>query len=123
MLDRTTALDSLLGDFTFMPFLRTLIMHPKERQPDALVRSRSGMPIVAQTLGEAVTVAADYFGVRIVPHDPPKWFRVYGSPDSTAEYKLVDIHIHRDKQEICPQQDLSFPLLESDVVSIGVLAC
>ena len=106
-----------------MPFLRTLIMHPLERQPDAQVRSEAGMPIAAKTLGEAVAAAADYFKVRIVSHDPPKWFRVYDSPNCTAEYMLVDIHVHRDKQTICPKQDLSFPLLESDVVSIGVLAC
>ena len=107
-----------------MPFLRTLIMHPLERQSDALVRSRPGLPIVAQTLGEAVAVAADYFRVRIVPHDPPKWFRIYDMPDSTAEdYMLVDIHVLRGGQNICIKQDLSFPLLESDVVSIGVLAC
>jgi hypothetical protein len=106
-----------------MPFLRTLIMHPLEREPDAQVRSRAGMPIVAKTLGAAVAVAANYFGVRIVPHDPPKWFRVYGSPDCRAEYMLVDIHVYRDKQTICPKQDLSFPLLESDIVGIGVLTC
>jgi hypothetical protein len=60
-------------------------MHPLECQPDTQVRSQAGMPIVAKTLGEAVAVAANYFGVRIVPHDPPKWFRVYGSPDCQAE--------------------------------------
>ena len=107
-----------------MPFLRTLIMHPLERQPDAPVRSRSGMPIVAHTIGEAVAFAADYFGVRIVPHDPPKWFRIYGMPDFTPEqYTLVDIHVVRDTQNICIKQDLGFPLMEGDVVSIGALAC
>jgi hypothetical protein len=107
-----------------MPFLRTLIMHPLESRSDALVRSRAGLPIVAQTLGDAVAVAANYFGVRIVPHDPPKWFRIYDMPDSTAEdYRLVDIHVLRDGLDICVKQDLSFPLIERDVVSIGVLAC
>lgn len=106
-----------------MPFLCTFICHPLEREQSALVRSRAGLPIVAQTLGDAVTVAANYFGVRIVPHDPPKWFRIYGIPESRGEYKLVDIHVLRDGKDICPKQDLSFPLLESDVVTIGVLVC
>lgn len=107
-----------------MPFLKTFISHPLEQLPDALVRSRAGMPIVAGTVGEAVEVASQYFGVKIVPHDPPKFFRVYGMPDATAEdYKLVDIHIQRDRQEICIKQDLSFALLESDEVLIGMLAC
>jgi hypothetical protein len=107
-----------------MPFLRTCILHPLERQPGALVRSRPGLPIVAQTLGEAVAVAAHHFGVRIVPHDPPKWFRIYGLPEFTAEeYRLVDIHVLREAKDICVKQDLLFPLLESDVVSIGAIAC
>jgi hypothetical protein len=107
-----------------MPFLRTLILHPLEHQPGALVRSRPGLPIAAQTVGDAVAVAAEHFGVRIVPHDPPKWFRIYGMPDYTAEqYMLVDIHVVRGEQDICIKQDLGFTLLESDVVSIGALAC
>jgi len=106
-----------------MPFLRTCILHPRERQSGALVRTRPGLLIVAGTLGEAVTAAAEYFGARIVAHDPPKWFRVYDNPDLTEEYKLVDIHVLRNGQQICPKQDLSFPLLERDVVNIGVLAC
>jgi hypothetical protein len=107
-----------------MPFLRTFIMHPLERQPSAQVRSLSGLPIAAQTVGEAVAAAAEYFGVRIVPHDPPKWFRIYDMPDYAAEqYTLVDIHVERDAQDICIKQDLGFPLLESDVVSIGALVC
>ena len=106
-----------------MPFLRTCLLHPREREPNSLVRSKPGLSILAGTLGEAVATAAEYFGVRIVPHDPPKWFRVYESSGDTTHYKLVDIHIHRNGQEICPKQDLAYPLMESDVVTIGVLAC
>jgi hypothetical protein len=107
-----------------MPFLQTRIMHPLEDKPNALVRSRPGLPIAAQTVGDAIAVAAEHFGVRIVPHDPPKWFRIYGMPDSAPEeYRLVDIHVHRGAQDICIKQDLLFPLLESDAVSIGALVC
>jgi len=99
-------------------------MHPLERQPGAVVRSRPGLPIVAQTLGEAVAAAEKYFSVRIVPHDAPKWFRVYGQPGFNAEqYLLGDIHVRRGGQDICPKQDLSFSLQESDGVSIGTLVC
>jgi hypothetical protein len=88
------------------------------------VRSRPGLPIVARTVGEAIAAAAEHFGVRIVPHDPPKWFRIYGMPDFTPEqYTLVDIHVERDAQDICIKQNLGFSLLESDIVSIGALAC
>jgi hypothetical protein len=106
-----------------MPFLRACILHPREREPGSLVSTKPGLPIVARTLGEAITVAAEYFKVRIVPHDPPKWFRVYGTRQDVTEYTLVDIHIKRDGQEICPKQDLEYLLMESDIVSIGALAC
>jgi hypothetical protein len=105
-----------------MPFLRTCIFHPLEREPGSLVRSQTGLPIQARTLGEAVEAAAKFFGVHIVPHDPPKWFRIYGIPE-LSEYKLVDIHVHRGKENICPKQDLLFPLEETDVVGIGVITC
>ena len=77
----------------------------------------------ATTLGEAVAIAAGHFGVRIVPHDPPKWFRVYGIPGDGSGFTLVDVHIDREGCEICPKQDLGFPLLESDIVGIGFLVC
>ena len=45
-------------------------------------------------------------------------------PDFTPEqYTLVDIHVERDAQDICIKQNLGFSLLESDIVSIGALAC
>jgi hypothetical protein len=85
--------------------------------------SPEGKRIEATTLGEAVAVAEQMLGVRIIPHEPPKWFRVYGIPESRSEYSLVDIHIRRGKQEICAKQDMSIPLLDGDIVSIGLLAC
>ena len=109
-----------------MPFLTTSIGHPledTEAHPDSLLMSPTGQRIEAATLGEAVAVAAGIFGVRIVPHDPPKWFRVYGIPDIPFEYRIVDIHIKRGADVICPKQDLSYPLLDTDIVSIGMCAC
>ena len=107
-----------------MPFLRTFIGHELERDPDSAVRARPGLSIQARSLGEAVTTASEYFKVRIVPHDPPKWFRIYGWPGEPEEfYKLVDIHIRRGTESICPKQDLNYPPLDSDTVNIGTLAC
>lgn len=106
-----------------MPFLRTFIAHPLEDPRVASDPFLAGIPISAKTLGEAVAMAAGRFGVRIVPHDRPKWFRVYGVPDMEGEYRLVDIHVYRDGQGICPKQDLGFRLLESDIVEIGILIC
>ena len=87
-----------------MPFLRTFVTHPLEDDVFPPVSSPTGMPISAKTIGEAIAMAAGRFGVRIVPHDPPKYFRVYGVPDVEGEYLLVDTHIDRDGRDICPKQ-------------------
>jgi hypothetical protein len=105
-----------------MPFLCTLINHPLERLPDALIRSRDGLPIVAQTIGDAVAVAAEFFSVRIVPHDSSQWLRIYGLRESTTGYRLAGMHVFRDGKDVFPKLDfLSFPLLESDRVIISTL--
>jgi hypothetical protein len=106
-----------------MPFLRTLIPHPLNSDPDCPLRSQAGQRIEATTLGEAVAAADEIFQTRIVPHDPPKWFRVYGIPDFGEQFILVDIHVMRGAEDLCPRQDLAFPLLDSDIVRIGAIAC
>ena len=63
----------------------------------------------------------DEEGQFLVNLKPGKWFRVYGIPDSLSEYSLVDIHIRRGDEDICAKQDLSIPLLDADIVSIGHL--
>lgn len=128
-----------------MPFLKTDINHLLNRQKDSGLRSGSGVGvghftasmleekssalhssehrIEASNLGEAIAASAAFLGVRIVAHDPPKWFRVYRMPEPDEDYFLVDIHVLRGKENICPKQDLTFPLLDSDIVSIGALVC
>jgi hypothetical protein len=121
-----------------VPYLRTAIGHPLEKafspllsvesdsstlyDPD-IISPRPSIPIQAKTLGEAVIAAEEYFGIRIAPHDPPKWFRLYFPDRPEGNFALADIHIIREGKDICPKQDLSFPLLESDTVYIGALAC
>jgi hypothetical protein len=78
-----------------MPYLRTLIGHPLEREPDCDLRSKNGRRIDALNLAEAIAAAEQIFEIRIVPHDPPKWFRVSGIPGRSGEYQLIDIHVHR----------------------------
>lgn len=105
-----------------MPFLLTDILHPLEVDATTFACSQAATPINATTLSEAIAMAAARFGVRIVPHDPPKFFRVYDVPGASDEYLLVDIHVVRDGQILSPAQNLAFRLLESDIVDIGVLA-
>jgi hypothetical protein len=106
-----------------MPYLRTFISHPLEREPGCPTRSTEGMRIEAATIAGAVAVAEKFFDVRIVPHDPPKWFRVYGLPGLGEDFGLVDIHVYRAGGNICIKQDLKFLLLDADIVAIGALAC
>jgi hypothetical protein len=102
-----------------MPFLKTLFSCPGVAE---LIRLKNVL-IEAGTLGEAIRETERIANVRIVAHDPPKWFRVYSSSGASSEYRLVDIHILRDDQEICPKQDLSYALLSNDIVRIAGVTC
>ena len=43
--------------------------------------------------------------------------------NSSGESTLVDLHIIRGEEEICPKQDLDLYLLDSDIVEMGPLVC
>jgi hypothetical protein len=83
-----------------------------------------GVAIQGNKLGEVLANFGAISNVRVIPHDPPKYFR-YSEPSDSAEdkYWLVDIHVSRDGKEICPKQDLTFPLQPGDVVEILQLIC
>ena len=102
-----------------MPFLSTVFSCPGRDEFILL----ENVAIEATTLGEAIEAAERITDVRIVPHDPPKWFRVYAPSGDSPDYSLADIHIRRGGADICAKQDLSYALLPSDIVLIGALAC
>jgi hypothetical protein len=86
----------------------------------------------AATLGEALAAYEREFHVRFRPYDgslpeirfepgaPPKFFFL---DEADGNSMLMDIHIQRGREEICPKQDLNFPLLDGDEIRIGPLAC
>jgi hypothetical protein len=80
-----------------------------------------GLELPASTLGELLAGLEASSGIRVVPHDPPKYFRYY--PAGSAEFFLVDVHVDRDGLGICPKQDLAFLLEGGDAVEAGLLAC
>ncbi|GAB3367394.1 hypothetical protein GCM10027431_11110 [Lysobacter rhizosphaerae] len=80
-----------------------------------------GLELPASTLGELLVGLEAVSGIRVVPHDPPKYFRYY--PAGSAEFHLVDVHIDRDGLVICPKQDLAFLLESGDTVEAGSLEC
>lgn len=90
---------------------------PVTRNPTEL----SGLELSALTLGELLERLEAASGIRVVPHDPPKYFRYY--PVGSTEFYLVDVHVSRDGDEICPKQDLTFLLESGDSVEAGLLAC
>ena len=81
-----------------------------------------GVEVVGATLGEFLSTLERATGIRVSPHDPPKYFRYY-STSTPDQYLLVDVHIEREGVELCPKQDLAFQLEPGDIVSAGVLAC
>lgn len=92
------------------------------------VRATPPLESPAITLGEALDHYAAAFNVLIRPCVAPlpgeseiKYFEIADAGGETES--IVDIHIVRDAFEICPKQDLFFPLLQNDLVEIGPLAC
>lgn len=82
----------------------------------------------AKTLGDAIRHYENEFLCIIRPveqllpgHAELKYFDYSDMSDELNG--LVDIHVLRSGLEICPKQDLSFLLEESDHVEIGLLAC
>lgn len=82
----------------------------------------AGLEIPASTLGELLAGLEAAHGIRVVPHDPPKYFRYYPR-GSSNEFHLVDIHVCRGDLVICPKQDLAFPLEDADTIEAGPLMC
>ena len=89
-------------------------------------------------LGEVLSAYSEKYGSTFEPYDgsdpnfpfannePAKyfWFNGVTMPSKDFERRPVDIHIIRNGKSICPKQDLTFSLLPSDTVEIGVLrAC
>jgi len=84
----------------------------------------------AETLGDAIKAYEARFDVSISPYstqitpddeDAAKYFLC---KDNQAELtSLVDIHIFRGKEEICPKQNISFKLELTDMVELGEPIC
>ena len=106
-----------------MPYLRTFMGRLTDRDSGSILLNNEGRRIEASTLEEALRVAEQIIQARIVPHDPPKFFRIYRLPEQPESYQLVDIHLVRNGEDICLKQGLAFPLLDSDVVVMGTLVC
>jgi hypothetical protein len=59
--------------------------------------------------------------VPLSPCEAPKYF--YYKVRNTSHEILVDIHIYRNNEEICPKQNLSFPVFSTDTIIFGELIC
>lgn len=96
--------------------------------PDLQKQQENPFCISAGDLAGALKAYEAHFGVTIEPHrvllqgqTEYKYFNVTSS--RSRESGLVDIHVFRGSEEICPRQDLEFPLNEGDVIEMGSLAC
>jgi len=81
-----------------------------------------GVLIEAESLGELIDVLTEKYDCRIIKNpDLDKYFIYYGekAPDGV----LVDIHINRRGDTICPKQNLNFVLEKNDEIHFGVPAC
>lgn len=94
-----------------------------EIKPDGKAVELSGLVLEASTLGELLIELERQTGAKVVPDETQaKYFRYYTNHES-SEWVLVDIHIQRSGEDICPKQDLDFALLPNDKIVPGPLAC
>lgn len=86
----------------------------------------------ARTLGEALQDYGRQMQVVITPYDgsnpavplgpgeAPKYF-VYRLCDGS--FRLVDVHVQRAGEWVCPKQNLAFEVSDADEIEIGELIC
>lgn len=90
--------------------------------------------IAGKTLGELLKNYCRQYDVEITPAKgiidettkEPKYWQYFGNHEfyGVDGEIIIDIHITRDGKMICPKQDLDFPLLETDLISIPAMyAC
>lgn len=58
--------------------------------------------------------------VPFAPDEAPKYL-VYRLGDGS--FRLVDVHVQRDGEWVCPKQDLAFEVSDADEIEIGELIC
>ncbi len=85
------------------------------------------------TLGEALKLLEGQHSVCLTPYDGSWDSTPFESADERKYFifndggrfgdTLVDIHVERAGEEICPKQDLNFPLIDGDLIIFGVLVC
>ena len=95
-----------------------------------LVHVRAPFMVQADTLGLALKVYTRYFKSTLAPYDgplPKGWNEKNNQRKyflhTASDYKtqILDIHIMRGEDEICPKQDLDFALQYGDIVHVGVI--
>lgn len=74
----------------------------------------------ATNLGEALNDYCQAFKVEIEPTEyyGKKFFSITVPGDRFGS-AIYDPHVFRGGEEICPKQDLSFPLLANDILDLG----
>jgi hypothetical protein len=105
---------------------------PPKGNADLLFPALEPLRVPAETLAEALAAYTREFGIRFRPYDgsfawapvghrqPAKYFWYESAAGGSS---VVDIHIRRGLESICPKQDLSLRLLPDDDVVIGPRVC
>ncbi len=105
---------------------------PHALESGIVVKLHEPLRTTAKTLADALDAYSKEFGVSILPYDgslPEIPFVAEESPryffhrKTHGECFLVDIHVERGSEDICPKQDLAFLLRPGDRVRIGPLVC
>ena len=97
--------------------------------------------IEVETLAQALFAYADWYRSKVgnegmksrfvpAPHPPhaESWsvgdeLRYFIFEEGNGDRSFVDVHVVRNGSEICAKQDSDMPLVDGDVVNIGILVC
>lgn len=106
-----------------MATLRTWVTHPMEHDSEVDLR-RVGIPVSAHTVADVLAAASRELSIRFEPYEGPIWFRAYGIPPNEEIGWITDVSIQRGEDLIYPlrpKRDTSFPVFDSDIISIFII--
>jgi hypothetical protein len=95
-----------------------------------VVTQRAAFMVNASTFGRALSIYCRYFRCKLTPFsgELPEAWGGCGDQASYFEYtpehgeeRILDIHIQRGDEIVCPKQNLDFPLDDGDLITIGVI--
>lgn len=94
-----------------------------------IATERAPFMVNASTFGRALEIYCSYFKCALEPFsgELPQGWCGHGIEGSYFQYtpqhgeeSVLDIHIRRGEDILCPKQDMSYPMKTDDIITVGV---